>query len=117
MFFAISATSGPTDPTKAELPFIFAASALQAGDKVMVMLFHDAVHMATIDTSNKIIPFGPPKRFDEIIENDGAEVYVCGPCVDVRHIPHTSIREKVKIGGMNDFHMAASRTDSRVVGF
>ena len=39
MHFVISATIGPTDPTRAELPFIFAASALQAGDKVMIMLF------------------------------------------------------------------------------
>ena len=29
MHFAISASWGPTDPTRAMLPFIFAASALQ----------------------------------------------------------------------------------------
>jgi hypothetical protein len=44
--FVISATWGPTDPTRAMLPFLFAASALQAGDRVMLMLFHDAVYMA-----------------------------------------------------------------------
>jgi len=32
MHFAISGTWGPTDPTRAMLPFIFAASAVQAGD-------------------------------------------------------------------------------------
>ena len=36
MHFAISATWGPTDPTRSALPFIFAASALQAGDTVNV---------------------------------------------------------------------------------
>jgi len=46
MHFVISATWGPTDPTRALLPFIFAASALQAGDAVTLMLFHDAVYMA-----------------------------------------------------------------------
>jgi tRNA 2-thiouridine synthesizing protein D len=46
MHFAISSTWGPTDPTRAMLPFIFAASALQAGDRVTLMLFHDAVLLA-----------------------------------------------------------------------
>ena len=36
MHFVISATWGPTDPTRALLPFIFAASALQAGDAVTI---------------------------------------------------------------------------------
>jgi tRNA 2-thiouridine synthesizing protein D len=46
MHFAISSTWGPTDPTRAMLPFIFAASALQAGDRATLMLFHDAVLLA-----------------------------------------------------------------------
>src|SRR5712692_4591274 len=37
MHFAISGTWGPTDPTRAMLPFIFAASAVQAGDRVTLM--------------------------------------------------------------------------------
>ena len=43
MHFVISATYGPTDPTRAMLPYIFATSALQDGDKVTMMLFADAV--------------------------------------------------------------------------
>lgn len=39
MHFVISATYGPTDPTRAMLPFIFAASAVQTGDQVTLMLF------------------------------------------------------------------------------
>ncbi len=46
MHFALSDTWGPTDPTRAMLPFIFAASAVQDGDTVTMMLFHDAVFMA-----------------------------------------------------------------------
>src|SRR6266550_6752669 len=42
MHFVISGTWGPTDPTRAMLPFIFAASAVQDGDTVTLMLFHDA---------------------------------------------------------------------------
>ena len=69
MHFAISATSGPTDPTRALLPFIFAASAVQAGESVTLMLFHDAVYM------------------------------------------------RVKLGGMNEFHAAASASETRVISF
>ena len=39
MHFAISGTWG--DPTRAMLPFVFAASALQDGDSVTLMLSHD----------------------------------------------------------------------------
>src|ERR1700730_9923728 len=46
MHFVISGTWGPTDPTRAMLPFIFAASAVQDGDTVTLMLFHDSVLMA-----------------------------------------------------------------------
>ena len=46
MHWVISGSFGPTDPTRAMLPFLFAASAVQAGDSVTLMLFHDAVLMA-----------------------------------------------------------------------
>jgi predicted peroxiredoxin len=38
MHFVISATWGPTDSIRAMLPFVFAASAVQAGDEVTLML-------------------------------------------------------------------------------
>ncbi|MGC1575994.1 MAG: hypothetical protein WA813_07695 [Beijerinckiaceae bacterium] len=41
MHLVISGSWGPTDPTRAMLPFLFAASAVQDGDKVTLMLFHD----------------------------------------------------------------------------
>src|ERR1700675_1729013 len=86
MHFAISSTWGPTDPTRAALPFIFAASALQAGDTVTLMLFHDSVHMAMQGTAEKIIPFVPPPRFEEVLSHAGAKVLVCKPCASVRHL-------------------------------
>jgi len=51
MHYAISTTWGATDTTRASLPFIFAESALQAGDTV-VIIFNDATAGTTIDASN-----------------------------------------------------------------
>jgi predicted peroxiredoxin len=115
--FAISATSGPTDPTRASLPFIFAASALQAGDSVTLMLFHDAIHVATKGTAQKLVPFGPPQRFEEVLGHANAKVLACKPCADVRHIGEGDLDPRVRMAGMNDFHAAAAREDAKVVSF
>lgn len=117
MHFAISATWGPTDPTRAQLPFIFAASALQAGDSVTLMLFHDAVHMASAGTAAKVVPFGPPQRFEEVVSHPNAKVLACKPCVEIRQIPASSLDPRIGMAGMNDFHAAAARDDARVVTF
>ena len=66
MHFAVSSTWGPTDPTRAMLPLIFAASALQAGDRVTLMLFHDAVLLAVDGAGAKLVPVGPPNRYEEV---------------------------------------------------
>ena len=115
MHFAISATWGPTDPTRAALPFIFAASALQAGDTVTLMLFHDSVHMATTGTAGKIVPFGPPPRFAEVLAHANAQVLVCKPCASARCITEDNLDERVAMAGMNEFHAAAARDNARVV--
>ena len=60
MHFVISGTWGPTDPTRAMLPFIFAASAVQDGDTVTPMLYHDSVLMAVDGAGGKLVPVGPP---------------------------------------------------------
>lgn len=117
MHFSISATWGPVDPTRAALPFVFAASALQAGDSVTIMLFHDAVHMATEGTAAKIVPFGPPPRFEEVLSHARAEVLVCKPCAQVRHISEGMLDRRTKMAGMNEFHASASREGAKVVCF
>ena len=117
MHFAISATWGPTDPTRAALPFIFAASALQAGDTVTLMLFHDAVHVATKGTAQKLVPVGPPPRFEEVLSHSGAKVLACKPCAEVRTITEADLDKRVTMAGMNEFHAAAARDDARVVCF
>jgi predicted peroxiredoxin len=117
MHFAVSATWGPTDPTRAALPFVFAASALQAGDTVTIMLFHDAVHLATQGTAEKVVPFGPPQRFEEVVSNPNAKVLACKPCALVRHISEASLDKRITLAGMNEFHASAARDDTRVVCF
>lgn len=117
MHFAISATWGPTDPTRASLPFVFAASALQAGDSVTIMLFHDAVHMATQGTAAKVVPFGPPQRFEEVVSHPQATVLACKPCAEIRHLAESDLDKRIKFAGMNEFHAAASREKASVVCF
>ncbi len=117
MHFAISSTWGPTDTTRASLPFIFAASALQAGDTVMIMLFHDAVTVAVTDSYKYMIPCGPPQRFEEVLSNPNAEVLVCKPCAEARGITEDMLDENCKMAGMNYFHEQLSRPDSKQVSF
>jgi tRNA 2-thiouridine synthesizing protein D len=117
MHFVISGTSGPTDPTRAMLPFVFAASALQAGDSVTLMLFHDAVLMAVDGAGAKLVPVGPPNRYEEIAGHSKATLWACRPCVDARGLAAPTLDRRVKLGGMNEFHAAAREPDSKVVGF
>jgi predicted peroxiredoxin len=117
MHFVISGTSGPTDPTRAMLPFIFAASALQAGDRVTLMLFHDAVLMAVDGAGAKLVPVGPPNRYEEVTGHANAAIWACKPCVDARGLAPATLDKRVKLGGMNEFHAAAKDPDARVVGF
>ena len=117
MHFAISTTWGPTDVTRAALPFVFAASALQAGDSVMIMLFHDAVTIALEGAHPKMIPFGPPSRFEEIFSHPNAKVIVCKPCAEIRGIKENMLVKTACFGGMNDFHAHAARPDAKVVTF
>src|SRR5262249_58954709 len=84
MHFVISATWGPTDPTRAMLPFIFAASAVQAGDEGTLMLFHDAVYMAVEGAGAKLGPGGPPNRYGEGARQPQGTPGASKPCVEGR---------------------------------
>ena len=107
----------PTDPTRAMLPFLFAASAVQAGDKVMLMLFHDAVLMAVEGVGKTLVPVGPPNRYEEIAGNPNVTLWACKPCVEARGLAAATLDRRVKLGGMNDFHAAAKAADAKVVSF
>jgi tRNA 2-thiouridine synthesizing protein D len=117
MNWVISGTWGPTDPTRAMLPFVFAASAVQAGDTVTLMLFHDAVLMAVEGVGKTLVPFGPPNRYEEIASNPNVTLWACKPCVEVRGLAAPTLDRRVKLGGMNEFHAAAKAPDAKVVDF
>jgi sulfur relay (sulfurtransferase) complex TusBCD TusD component (DsrE family) len=117
MHFALSDTWGPTDPTRAMLPFIFAASAVQEGDTVTMMLFHDAVFMAVEGAGAKLVPVGPPNRYEEVAAHPNVALWACRPCVDARGLSHSSLDKRIKLGGMNEFHAATKRADTRVISF
>lgn len=117
MHYVISTTWGPTDITRGSLAFAFAASALQAGDTVMLMLFHDAVTIALEGAHPKMVPFGPPSRFEEIFNHPKAQVIVCKPCAEVRGIQAPMLVKNATFGGMNDLHEQASRPDAKMINF
>jgi tRNA 2-thiouridine synthesizing protein D len=77
MHFVISGTWEPTDPTRAMLPFIFAASAVQDGDTATLMLFHDAVLMAVDGAGAKLVPVGPLNRYEEIASHPNVILWAC----------------------------------------
>ena len=117
MHFVISATYGPTDPTRAMLPFIFAASAVQSGDRVTLMLFADSVLMAVEGAGAKLVPVGPPNRYEEIASHPNVSLMACKPCTEARGLSAAVLDKRVKLAGMNEFHAAARQVDSRVVNF
>ncbi len=117
MHYVISTTWGPTDVTRAALPFVFSASALQAGDTVMIMLFHDAVTIALDGAHQKMVPFGPPAKFAEIFSSPNAKVLVCKPCAETRAISEDMLVKNASFGGMNDLHQHASRPDAKFISF
>ena len=117
MHYVISTTWGPTDITRAAIPFVFAHTALQAGDTVMMMLFHDAANVALQGAYPNMVPFGPPSRFQEVFSHPNAQIYVCKPCAELRGITEDRLVKNAKFGGMNDLHAHASRPDAKLVNF
>ena len=117
MHYAIASTWGPTDTTRASLPFIFAESAMQAGDTVMIMLFHDAVTIAVKGSHPKMIPFGPPPKFEAVLANSKARVLVCKPCADARGLIESMFLENCSLAGMNEYYKEVARPDCKAVTF
>ena len=117
MHFVISATYGPTDPTRAMLPFIFAATALQDGDKVTLMLFADSVFSAVNGAAATLVPVGPPNKYEDVAGHPNATVFVCKPCLEARGLTASSLDKRVQLGGMSEFHAAAKQPHSKVVNF
>jgi predicted peroxiredoxin len=117
MQLVIAGTYGPTDPTRAMLPFLLAASAVQAGDTVTLMLFHDAVLMAVEGAGRKLVPVGPPNRYEEISSHPGVRLMACRPCVEARGLGEALLDKRVTLAGMNEFHAALARPDAKAISF
>ena len=83
----------PTRPARC-CPFVFAASAVQAGDSVTLMLFHDAVLMAIDGVGKTLVPFGPPNRYEEIASNPRSRSGPASPCVEARGLAATVARSQ-----------------------
>ncbi|MGJ0509124.1 MAG: DsrE family protein [Methylocystis sp.] len=117
MHFVISATYGPTDPTRAMLPFIFAATALQDGDSVTLMLFADSVFAAVEGAAARLVPVGPPNKYEDVAAHPNATIFVCKPCLEARGLDAAALDKRTKLGGMGDFVGAARRPESKIVNF
>ena len=117
MHYAITTTWGPTDPTRASLPFNFALSALAAGDTAIIMLFNDSVMVAVEGTYERMIPVGPTGRFSEVFAHASAEIVVSKCCADARGITADMLVENCRFGGMNDFHAHIALDDCKAVSF
>lgn len=117
MHYAISTTWGPTDTTRAAIPFIFAATALEKGDTVTLMLFHDAVAIGVPGTHETMVPCGPPAKFAEVLAHENAEVIVCKPCAEARGIGADALLETCRMGGMGEFYQQVAREDCKPVAF
>ena len=105
MHFVISATYGPTDPTRAMLPFIFAASAVQSGDHVTLMLF-------AMPCSWRLrAPV--PSWYQSARPTDMKRLRA----TDARGLTAEVLDKRIKLAGMNELHAAAKQPDARVVNF
>ena len=99
------------------LPFIFAASAVQSGDHVTLMLFADSVFMAVEGAGAKLVPVGPPNRYEEIAGHPNVTLLACKPCVDACGLTAEVLDKRIKLARMNELHAAAKQPDTRVVNF
>jgi tRNA 2-thiouridine synthesizing protein D len=80
---------------------------VRAGDEVTLMLFHDAVYMAVEGAGAKLVPVGPPNRYEEVAAHPQLTLWACKPGVEVRGLAAATLDRRIKLGGMNDFYAAA----------
>lgn len=120
MHLATATTWGPTDPTRATLPFLHARAAREQGDEVTIMLLHDAVLLGVKDLANDIAAVGPPALgpiMDELLADSGVTVLACKPCVTVRRIAEGDLRPGVEQATMGDFHRAIRENNATVSNY
>ncbi len=120
MHLAIASTWGPTDTTRATLPFLHARAAREQGDSVTLMLLHDAVLLAVGDLAHEIRACGPPELgpiFDALVADPEVTVIACKPCVVARRITEDQLHEGVRLGTMGDYHRAIRENQATVSNY
>ena len=65
----------------------------------------------------KLVPVGPPNRYEEIAGHPAVTLMACKPCVDARGLTAAVLDKRIKLAGMNEFHAAAKQSDARVINF
>ena len=63
----------------------------------------------------KLVPVGPPNRYEEVAGHPNVTLWACKPCVEVRGL--TGLDKRVQLGGINELHAAAKEPDTRMVSF
>src|SRR5262249_11045168 len=89
----------------------------QSGDHVTLMLFADAAFVAVEGAGAKLVPVGPPNRYEEVAAHPNVTLLACKPCVEARGLSASVLDKRVRLAGMNEFHAAAKEPDTRVVNF
>lgn len=120
MHLATASTWGPTDPTRATLPFLHAVAAREQGDGVTIMLLHDAVLLVVKDLADDIVACGPPKLgpiMADLLADSEVRILVCKPCVTVRRIAEGDLREGVELATMGDYHSAIREHNATVSNY
>jgi len=120
MHIAIVSTWGPTDTTRATLPFLHAKAAREQGDSVTLMLMHDAVLLAHQDLAQDIVPFGPPALgpiFEGLAADPEVTILVCKPCVSVRRIPEEALHKDTALASVGDYHRAIRENNAVVANY
>ncbi len=96
------------------LPFIFAATALQDGDKVTLMLFADSVFSAVEGAAVTLVPVGPPNKYEDVAAHPNATVFVCKPCLEARGLSAASLDNRPSLrllGGDHEGRRTTPRAD------
>ncbi|MCK8515843.1 DsrE family protein [Methylonatrum kenyense] len=120
MHLAIASTYGPTDPTRATVPFLHARAAREQGDAVTIMLLHDAVLLAHGDSAQDIRAFGPPPLgaiFEELAADPNVTLLVCKPCHTVRRLEESRLHAGARLATMGDFHRAIRENGATVSNY
>lgn len=120
MHLAMACSWGPTDPTRATLPFLHARAAREQGDSVTIMLVHDAVMLGVHGIAERIQAFGPPALgpiFDALMEDSEVELMVCKPCVEVRAIAEAQLHPGARLATMGDYHRVIRERDATVSNY